>query len=440
MRSYLSNRFQRVVLRGVMSDWLKILAGVPQGSILGPLLYLIFSNDISERINSIIKLFADDTTMAATSTTAEECCNTLKPDIQIISDWAMKWKVTLCPEKTKCLTVSRVQHSYCPLKMAGLYVEEVSTHCHLGVRLQSDGKWSDQIDHMVRKAEERIKIMKAYSRRLNRQALRQLYLSYVRPILEYASQVWCNCTLGQETLLECVQLAAIRAITGAKVGTSHRMLYKELSLPLLERRRFQARMCKMQDLLHSDTPDRLNQHSFPRVSSRNVYSTRRTNDLSIPLVNTELSRRSFVPRSINEWNLLPETSREITTKNGLKLRISPKIWPNPYYSIEEDRPSAINLTRLRVGNSNLHLNLFRRGLSDTPACECGARNESTAHYLLECPIHERTRSDAKAAVPDQSMWNTNDILHGSTIRYSKNENELLCRIVQRFIKSTNRFA
>ena len=180
-RDYLMNRFQRVVLKGVLSDWLQIMAGVPQGSILGPLLYLIFSNDIVGRIGCLIKLFADDTILGATDASPNECCRRLQPDIVTILDWANRWKVTLCPVKTKCLTISRINHRFCPLWMSGLMVEEISSHCHLGVRLQSDGKWGNQVDHMIQKAETRLRILKAYSRRLNRQALLQLYRSYIRP-------------------------------------------------------------------------------------------------------------------------------------------------------------------------------------------------------------------------------------------------------------------
>ena len=81
-------------------------------------------------------------------------------------------------------------------------VEEVLTHCHLGLRFQADGKWYSQVDHMIQKAEERLRILKAYSRRLNQQALHQLYLSYERPIIEYSGQVWSNITQGQEQSLE----------------------------------------------------------------------------------------------------------------------------------------------------------------------------------------------------------------------------------------------
>ena len=76
-----------------------------------------------------------------------------------------------------------------PLRMFRLFVEEVASHCHLGLRLKSDGKWSNQVEYIIARAESRLRILKGYSRRLCRSALRQLYLSYIGPILEYSNQV-----------------------------------------------------------------------------------------------------------------------------------------------------------------------------------------------------------------------------------------------------------
>ena len=152
-------------------------------------------------------------------------------------------------------------------------------------------------------------------------------------------------------------------------------------------------------------------------------------DLSIPLVSTELAKRSFVPRVTTEWNNLSEEARSVRTRRGLRSMVLPKRSPPLYYGVEVDRQSSINLTRLRVSNSNLNLNLYRINLCESPICECGAENESTAHYLLRCTRYARARLDAIATTRPE-MWNTNDLLHGSSIRYTPEENRDLCRVVQ----------
>ena len=96
---YLENRKQKVVLPGASSNWATITAGVPQGSILGPLLFLIYINDIVIDINSYIRLFADDTTLYIIVDTPAQAAFTLKQDLVKISSWADKWLVSFNPKK-----------------------------------------------------------------------------------------------------------------------------------------------------------------------------------------------------------------------------------------------------------------------------------------------------------------------------------------------------
>ena len=111
-RDYLEDRQQRVALKGALSSWITIKAGVPQGSIMGPILFLIYTNDLPTEIQSIIKMFADDTILGATGNTSEECSNILQPNIDKLAAWARKWKIKLNPSKTKCLTISRKKNMY----------------------------------------------------------------------------------------------------------------------------------------------------------------------------------------------------------------------------------------------------------------------------------------------------------------------------------------
>ena len=106
-KSYLTNRKQRVVLPGAVSDWIFIHAGVPQGSILGPLLFAVYINDIILDIGSNIRLFADDTSVYIVgddSVTAAACINT---DLGRITQWAAKWLVTFNLPKTESMLISR---------------------------------------------------------------------------------------------------------------------------------------------------------------------------------------------------------------------------------------------------------------------------------------------------------------------------------------------
>ena len=92
-RSFLNDRYQRVVIHGQHSDWAPLLAGVPQGSILGPLLFLIYINDLPDNLNSLVKLFADDASLFSTVHDPTLSAEILNDDLNRISEWAHRWKM-----------------------------------------------------------------------------------------------------------------------------------------------------------------------------------------------------------------------------------------------------------------------------------------------------------------------------------------------------------
>ena len=103
LKSFLSNRFQRVVLNGQCSSWSSVLAGVPQGSILGPLLFLIYINDLPENLQSTVKLFADDKSLFSTMYEPNISASQLESDLKKNSHRAYKWKIQTFPNKHKKL-------------------------------------------------------------------------------------------------------------------------------------------------------------------------------------------------------------------------------------------------------------------------------------------------------------------------------------------------
>ena len=98
LQNYLSGRLQRVVLNGQTSSWRPVLAGVPQGSILGPLLFLIYINDLPDELKSSAKLFADDTSLFSIVKDENESANALSYDLSQISKWAFNWKMLFNPD------------------------------------------------------------------------------------------------------------------------------------------------------------------------------------------------------------------------------------------------------------------------------------------------------------------------------------------------------
>ena len=101
LKDFLSNRLQKIVLNGQTSDWMQVLAGVPQGSILGPLLFLIFINDLPDSLDSMVKIFADDTSLFSLVRDQRTSSDNLNRDLGRISEWANQWKMSFNPDPSK---------------------------------------------------------------------------------------------------------------------------------------------------------------------------------------------------------------------------------------------------------------------------------------------------------------------------------------------------
>ena len=214
---YLNNRKQRVVLPGVFSHWTDLKAGVPQGSILGPLLFLIYINDFVRNINSSIRLFADDTSLDIIVENPIQAATILNSDLSQIYTWASNWLVTLNPSKTESLLFSgklfRQLHQ--TLYMNQQDIITVESHKHLSLTFTNDFSWHDHLNNIKTKAWHRIHVMLKLKFQLNRKSLQIIYFSFIRPLLEYADVVWDNCTQCEANELEKIQHEAARIVSGA---------------------------------------------------------------------------------------------------------------------------------------------------------------------------------------------------------------------------------
>jgi hypothetical protein len=147
-RSYLSRRKQSVVIHGAKSDEAYIRAGVPQGSILGPLLFLIYVNDLILDINSTIKLFADDTFLYIVVENATNAAEMINSDLTKINELSKQWLVKFNPSKPECLTISlKNRRPFHPaLYFDNEYLTEIDFHKHLGVIISNDLSWNLHVD------------------------------------------------------------------------------------------------------------------------------------------------------------------------------------------------------------------------------------------------------------------------------------------------------
>ena len=234
VKNYLKDRKQRVVLNGRSSEWASVSAGVPQGSVLGPLFFLIYINDLTENIASGIKLFADDTSLFSVVETENETAQALNSDLEKIRTWAWQWKMKFNADKTEEVLFSckRNKPTHPTLKLGSSDIIAKIEHKHLGMILDSKLNFQSHIREVIVKARRSIGMIRYLSKHVSREVLDVIYKLHVRPHLDYGDIIYhkfdpeMRLTFTQR--LEQTQYLAALAVTGTWIGTNRQRLFNEL--------------------------------------------------------------------------------------------------------------------------------------------------------------------------------------------------------------------
>ena len=439
-RNYLCDRKQRVILPSAVSDWKLICAGVPQGSILGPLLFLSYISDIVNDIGSNIRLFADDTSLFIIVEDPLEAAGSLNTDLDRISQWAATWLVSFNPAKTESLLISRkVNRPYHPpLFMQEYQITEVESHKHLGLYLSNDCSWHKHIDYITEKAWYRISTLRKLKFHLDRKSLETIYITFIRPLLEYGDIIWDNCTHQEKIELDKIQNEAARIATGTTKLVSIDALYKEIGWETLEQRRNNHTLSLFYKMMNSLAPIYLTSLVPQPVCNLSRYNLRNSNDLQFINARTNQYYYSFLPSTVRAWNNLPVEIKQSASvqcfKNSLKNHRQPQI---PKYYYVGSRRAQVLHTRLRTNCSSLNLHLFLKNITDSPLCRCGSI-ENTEHFFLYCRYYQDQRDELLSVVTPYQVPTVNLFLYGDTT-LSQYTNTIIFESVQKFIIGTKRF-
>ena len=439
-QSYLSGRRQRVVLPGSFSEWVYIKAGVPQGSILGPLLFLLYINDIVKNIGSNIRLFADDTSLfiiVDNPTTAALCLNS---DLEKLSRWAAIWLVTFNPSKNESLLISRQINKpiHPPLYMQNVQIQEVSSHKHLGLYFSNDCSWHQHIDNIKQKAWFRIHIMRKLKFKLDRKSLETIYLTFIRPLLEYGDVIWDNCTQYEKNELDKIQNEAVRITTGTTKLVSLDNLYKEVGWQTLHRRRQDHKITLFYKMFNQRTPVYLSSLIPQQVNAISHHNLRSSNDIHTIRSNTSLYHNSFLPSTLRQWNSLPVEVRQLITLSSFKTFLKKDLQSVPTYYYCGSRKAQILYARLRTGCSSLNMDLFHKNIPESPLCRCGSI-EYTQHYFFHCKFYQGPRNTPLNACTTYQNPSLSLLLFGSST-LSLEANIAILEHVHKYILDTKRFS
>ena len=211
--SYLSNRMQRVKTMGAKSEWTTINRGVPQGSVLGPLLFNIFLNDLfMVPLHGILVNYADDNTHANKNTNLERLVQDVEQDCSISVNWFTNNYMVVNPEKFQCMLLGRSQEDDIKVSIDGYCLEMSPEIKILGVILDSNLSFNSHIRSICAKASSQINALRRISKYLNAKQRLAIYHSFISSNFNYSSLVWYFCGKKNSDKLEKLQERALRFV------------------------------------------------------------------------------------------------------------------------------------------------------------------------------------------------------------------------------------
>ena len=305
--AFLRDRTQTVTLRGTASDSCPVTSGVPQGSVIGPALFLIYINDLPSRVKSQVRLFADDTIIYTTADNSDQ----LKSDLKSLETWEKEWNMEFHPAKCEFIRFSRKRNK-APIPTYTLHDEVIPTTKtikYLGVKIQEDLKWNSHIEYITTKASTTLGFIRRtippQSTTLRVKAYKQL----VRPVLEYASCSWDPLPKTLSSQVEAVQRRSARVafnIPRISKSSTTEML-KKLEWESLESRRQRRRICLFRAMHYNEVNTNIHQY----VSTSDCLTSTRRHGLQYRLEhhNTKAHMSTFYVCTSKAWNQLDPMDR-----------------------------------------------------------------------------------------------------------------------------------
>ena len=351
IEAFLTDRKQFVTVNGCVSDPKPVISGVPQGSVLGPLIFLILVGDIDNNISQDTKVrsFADDTRATrGVATVADTIC--LQEDLNRIYNWTENVNMKLNDDKFEVLrygTNNELKESTTYTTPKGLPIEAKTEVKDLGVVMSDDNKFNKQIDQVITKAKNMASWILRTFRTRARVPMLTLYKSLVLPILEYCSVLWCPLSVGNKQKIEAVQWSFLRKITGTRNMNYWQTLH-ELKIYSLERRRERYRIIYMWKILEG---------LVPNINNNGVQSyenPRQGRKCITPTLN-KTKDQSFTSHAPRLYNALPRSVR-----NAAAISVdSFKRVLDRWLTLVPDEPQIPNYTQCRRAPSNSILDMSK---------------------------------------------------------------------------------
>lgn len=328
IKSFLTGRSQCVKVDGETSKWKPVLSGVPQGSVIGPLLFVIFINDMPDEVkHSVCKLFADDCKLYGV-VDGEDSASKLQSDLKNLEIWSKKWQLPFNTSKCKTLHLG-FNNQYKRYQLNNEILEATPNEKDLGITMDGKLKFHTHASAVTKKANQVLGLVKkAYTSR-DRTTISTLYKALVRPILEYGNVIWGPFYQVDIEMIESVQRRATKLVPDLSHLPYEKRL-EHLRIPSLSYRRMRGDMIwvyKIRNGLVRIDCDKL----FKPATV--TYTRGHALKLQKKFAKKSQRTRTFSVRVINNWNNLPSHIAEASTLNKFKNLLDDH-WQHLFYKCD----------------------------------------------------------------------------------------------------------
>ena len=314
IEDWLTGRKQRVVINGTSSAWRDVISGVPQGSVLGPLLFIMYINDLDQGLISRISKFADDTKIGINAND-ESAVEQLQEDLNKIGEWSQKWQMPFNLDKCKVMHIGQ-RNSKAKYELLGKELGICNDEKDLGVIITNDLKPSKQCTEVEKKAQKILGYIKRQFSTRKEETILTLYNALVRPHLEYAVQFWSPSQRNDIERLEKVQARATKLIPSIRHISYDRRLAR-LNLFSLEKRRLRGQLIETFKILKG-----IENIDYRRLFTLSSNQTRSNGwKLDLKRFNTSQCGDFFTYKIASHWNKLPADVVNSVNVNQFKNKL-----------------------------------------------------------------------------------------------------------------------
>jgi hypothetical protein len=322
--SYLSNRKQFVEIDGIRSDLLGVECGVPQGSILGPTLFLIYVNDLFQiGFRGALQLYADDAVLTYGEVSVEELERSIKHDLNLLHTWLAASRLSMNISKTRFMIfelghrASVADHVFDQISFQGQIVSRVTEYKYLGLCIDSRLNWSSHIGHITKKISPYIGVFRRISSYVVPETILNLYFSYVHSHISYLTCIWGTAANCRMNILQRLQNKAVKYLYGLPRLHPTVLLYNSRILPVSSMSNY--------DMLTTVYRIRCGHLRFNSpivlVSDTHSHNTRSSSNMLLRCYRSSTGRKSIFYEGFRLFDELPPHVRQLSNICQFKTEV-----------------------------------------------------------------------------------------------------------------------